>query len=202
MSSSITQSKKVIEKNARKKLYYEKLHKTRGYYKLIRNIRYKNRITITAGINVAGFILGKSKKNIIPYKIKYQNKEGNKVIIIIGDVYDKCRDPKHICNNNNVTGCIKCRKYKILIEKAMLLKEKLNNKYKRICKYKKIKGIDKIKEENMYNFEYDEKYKLLFDYYIHPDHVPYIIGKEGTIIKLLNSKFNCNIHIHRNKNKS
>ena len=107
--------------------YYERLQNPRGYSKLIRNIRYKDRITITVGTNLVGFILGKYKKNISSHKIKYQNTEGNKVIIIIENVYNKCRKIRHNIYNSHY-NCVEFKKSNLLTKKAMLLEAKLNKK--------------------------------------------------------------------------
>ena len=177
------------------------------YYKLTRRKRYLWRITITGGKNIIGMILGIDKVNLqgFKYNIKYKKVEGDKVIIIIEETYSRCNRCNR-CNSTNINyylcpnqGCKNIDRIYTQIEE---LKVNFYKKYKKICKKKGIKYEDRKKDENMFEFKSDIKYKVLFDYYIHPEHIAFIKGKNRKYINYLKSIYNCDIYIHRNKSSN
>lgn len=179
------------------------------YYKLTRNKRYIYRITITGGKNIIGMLLGKDRINLgtFKYNIKYQIKDDYKSIIIVEGLYYKCvkcNSLKIICSNMdnfvcNHKDCKFINKLNIDIEN---FKCRLYKKYKRICKNKGIRYENRIKEENMFEFNYEIKHRILFDFYIHPKHIRFIKGKKGKYLDYLRSIYNCELYIHKNKNSN
>ena len=136
-------------------------------------------ITFKAGEKVLPHLIGKKHKNLEYYKFK------------------KCSDIK-----DGKSSTIICKKlfYGLFTNmklETLNFRDRLKVLYDRVCKNRR---LDKSLEENSFSFKVE--YRRLFDYYIHGHHIAFLIGKKGKFIRYLKQKYNCQLYIHTNKNKS